>query len=108
MKNFRSSQPWILPCEYRKSLKKAKFEMWCTLEENMNYIFLQDKSGQLEWTTGEIYIFITLTALWIVLQQKDQNIQLNVIIMPHVAYQSLSNFSLRRWGGRHRGIKNEA
>ena len=82
--------------------------MWCTLDANMNCIFLQDKSGQLKWTAGEIYIFITLTALWIVLQQKDQSIQLNVIIMPHAAYQSLSNLWLRRWGGRHRGIKNEA
>ena len=27
--------------------------------------------------------------------------------MSHVVYESLSNFSLRRWGGRYRGIKNE-
>ena len=51
-----------------------------------------------KWTTrgatGEIYIFIT--ALWKVLQQNDKNIQLNMIIMLHVASESLSNFSLRR------------
>ena len=33
--------------------------------------------------------------------------QLNVIIMSHVVYESLSNFSLRRCSGRYRGIKNE-
>ena len=45
--------------------------------------------------------------MWKVLQQNDENMQLNVIIMSHVVYESLSNFSLRRWGGRYRGIKNE-
>ena len=63
-----------------------------------------------KWTTRgateEIHIFIT--ALWKVLQQNDKNIQLNVIIMSHAAYESLSNFSLRRWGGRYKAIKNEA
>ena len=28
--------------------------------------------------------------------------------MSHIAYQSLSSFSLRRLAGRYRGIKNEA
>ena len=52
------------------------------------------QSGQLE-EQREKYIYF-ITALWKVLQQNDKNIQLNMIIMLHVASESLSNFSLRR------------
>ena len=52
-------------------------------------------------------MYIFKKALWIVLQQNDENIQLNAIIMLHVANESLRNFSLRRWGGIYCGIKNE-
>ena len=45
-------------------IKKAKFEMWCDLEENISCIFLQDKSGQ-----------------------NDENMQLKVIItLPVTCY----------------------
>ena len=89
------------------SLKVLKSEVWNVMESWRKYnlqLFTRQR-WKIGGATGEMYIF--KKALWIVLQQNDENIQLNVVIMSHVAFESLRNFSLRRWGGRYWGIKNE-